>query len=317
MWLGVQIAIFVMVPAVFMTYQRITIGGSIQATGFWLDNFHAASIETIAVAVFTNITGFFSDAFLYLGFNKSNGSLTADPMRSAPIWAMGFVVLGQIWSIGVEIFFYAIAPLTTKSLLRISVVFFLSASGYLDRGWAFIGNWIGLPSEVIHLQAPKFLWMFMVGSALARTLLRLKASKGLSDLVTPFVVVVLMYVFVFMRRAILFPEHAFPWWLFAALTAALPILFTLTSSNRIDKFIGDLSYPVYLNHLPVIQIFGTVFGPNGLAFTLVSCGIAVLMVLFVDRPLRRFKFSASRRSGDRATPDLLSVENSLDSAPSP
>ena len=53
----------------------------------------------------------------------------------------------------------------------------------------------------------------------------------------------------------------------------MPPIFELTKNNRIDVFLGDLSYPLYLVHLMVIQIlliYAQVYG--GLLRDLVRVG---------------------------------------------
>jgi hypothetical protein len=78
-----------------LTYQRFIVDGSVQASGFWADYAAGASAGTLAVALFANISGFLSDALLYLGFDKATGVLVANPRHDAPVWAMGFMFVGQ------------------------------------------------------------------------------------------------------------------------------------------------------------------------------------------------------------------------------
>lgn len=290
-WLALTIAAYWIIPAASLTYQRFVVDGSVQASGFWADHMHGASVGTLAVAALANITGFFADAFLYLGLGKASGGLIANPKQDAPVWAMGFMFLGQFWSIGVELCFYALAPLVTQSILRISVLFYLSASGYLEQGWTGLGRWADLPPAITYIQAPKYLWMFMVGSTLGHIFLYAKAPGSRKNFWWSVTMLLIMYAYVASRGPVLFPMQTFPWWVFAALTAALPVLFAKTGANKFDRFAGDLSYPVYVNHFIVIQIFGSVMTPNGLVFAAVSILLAAATIVLVERPARHFRFS--------------------------
>jgi peptidoglycan/LPS O-acetylase OafA/YrhL len=100
-----------------------------------------------------------------------------------------------------------------------------------------------------------------------------------------------MYGYVAARGSLLFPIQTFPWWMFALLTAIVPVLFAKTSANKYDRFAGDLSYPVYVNHFIVIQIFGSIMVPNGLLFAIASILLAAATIVLVERPAQRLKFS--------------------------
>jgi peptidoglycan/LPS O-acetylase OafA/YrhL len=291
LWLAITITAYLLIPAELLTYQRFVVDNSLQASGFWADHLHTASISTRIVAGVANIFGFFSDALLYLGLDKTTGALVANPQQNQSAWGMGFMFIGQFWSIGIELFFYAIAPLITKSLLRVSVLFCLSASGYLEQAWTEIGLWAALPPAITYLQAPKFLWMFMVGSMLGHVFLCSKEAKPQEKLILPITLLLLMYAYIASRCSILFPIQRFPWWIFAGVTAAVPLLFAKTAANKFDRFAGDLSYPVYVNHFIIVQTLGSITAPNGLAFALTSILFGVATLIFVERPARSFKLS--------------------------
>jgi hypothetical protein len=157
------------------------VDNTFQSSGFWAAQVHFASIGTLIVATIANITGFFTDAFLYLGFDKSTGFLTPNPQQVAPIWAMPFVFIGQFWSVGVELCFYFLAPFVAKHISLIWVLFVLSITGLLEKIWVQLCNWCRLPIVFASLQVPKLLWIFMIGAALGHVYIY-KTSKPKEDL---------------------------------------------------------------------------------------------------------------------------------------
>ena len=197
-------------------------------------------------------------------------------------WAMPLIVIGQFWTIGVELVFYALAPLLVRSRWRVAAVFALSISGMLEQGWIGGSTFLDLSPVVTLIRAPSHLWMFMLGAALAH----LHETRGYRD----GLVVTGMYAMIAWKRE-LFPMAVFPWWMFTAITASVPVLFTMTKDNRFDRAMGELSYPVYINHFIVIQVFGTLFGANGLLFASMSVLMAFVTVRLVERPIQWLKLS--------------------------
>lgn len=75
--------------------------------------------------------------------------------------------------------------------------------------------------------------------------------------------------------------------LYLAFLAALPFAFHETRNSAIDRWIGELSYPVYLTHLMVLALCGQQAVP-AIVYTLcLSAAIGVLMHYGVERRFKR------------------------------
>jgi peptidoglycan/LPS O-acetylase OafA/YrhL len=67
-------------------------------------------------------------------------------------------------------------------------------------------------------------------------------------------------------------------------------------TRRVSLFVGDVSYPLYVTHFPIMQLFLYVVGPHkpvGTALALLIAvelatiaAVAVLVLMLYDRPLR-------------------------------
>ena len=96
----------------------------------------------------------------------------------------------------------------------------------------------------------------------------------------------------------------------------LPLLLTLTllmfsgraklgaSQTRAMVFSGDVAYPIYLSHTPVVAYLCFRGITNSVILVVASISVAILMVCFIDYPARRSfaTFSPSRIAFARQTP---------------
>ena len=82
-----------------------------------------------------------------------------------------------------------------------------------------------------------------------------------------------------------------PWQFIIFTVVAIPILFRLTKKNPIDRFIGDLSYNIYIIHLPVIILVGKSIDANYrlVAIIAIVTSLAIALHLIVDRPMDRYR----------------------------
>jgi len=95
--------------------------------------------------------------------------------------------------------------------------------------------------------------------------------------------------------------------LYAAFSLALPFIFNASKNWKWDRWIGELSYPVYISHISVLMVCRTLpakLEPTTLAWIylpvllLVSAGL----VLAIDTPVERWRQRRVRRSALREMP---------------
>ncbi len=77
--------------------------------------------------------------------------------------------------------------------------------------------------------------------------------------------------------------------------AALPMIFELTKDWRFDRFLADLSFPLYLCHWPLAMIAWRWpdFWP-GMPATVMAILYSCGLVIFVERPLDRWRHARIR-----------------------
>ena len=81
------------------------------------------------------------------------------------------------------------------------------------------------------------------------------------------------------------------WVVYAALALAIPFIFNASQATALDRWIGELSYPLYLAHLAVIGLV-LAYAPEAAQVPLALGGalaLSVALLLLVDRRVDRWR----------------------------
>jgi len=163
------------------------------------------------------------------------------------------LVIGPSWSIGVEVGFYAVAPFLLNK--RLGLLLWLAAL-------TIILQFIPYGSHAPLL----FAFPFFLAGALARRYRRFIVHKLRLFMALPiwtlYGLAILMFVFpiphaIYLGAADVHALNTLDLFFYPALTAVIvPILHERTKTNKADYLIGQLSYPFYIVHQPVIDLLG-------------------------------------------------------------
>jgi len=188
-----------------------------------------------------------------------------------PFWP--YLLVGQSWSIAIELSFYACAPylnrLRTRWLGLIAVVMLaLRVFCYLYLGLAHDPwDYRFFPFEI------SLFIMGMIGYRLYAFMLphfqakRYRCLSMASCLISAPLLLLLLYLSVrtvnHLGRAVgqdLAMLITYPFW-----ALGIPVLFFIFGGSKIDRMVGEMSYPVYLVHLIVAAFVIRVFSRLGLS----------------------------------------------------
>jgi peptidoglycan/LPS O-acetylase OafA/YrhL len=213
-----------------------------------------------------------------------------------PYYAHYFVP--QAWTLSIEITFYLVAPWLIHR--RTSTLIALAGISLLARALCYH---CGLLDYVQSTQVPplQLLW-FLLGMLSFRAYARWRshlADAGLGLVVAALLVVTI----VAFPQTIEFNFILGSGWGIAGyyilqiLTAlALPIVFATTRNSRFDALVGELSYPLYLCHIAVLQYVS--FLAIGLYRGEVIVGISFVLaasIAFLLTPIERWRAHLSER----------------------
>ncbi len=264
----------------------------------WFDSWHFLSPTAIVTLALENIIIFGQDIVMLLTMDPANGTFHLFWHDNAvkPIAGSYFLLIGSSWSLAVEFSFYVLAPFLVRRPARTQIIIF--ALCFLVRAVIYLS----LRQDAYHwiyCLFPPNLFFFMAGSLSYiiyknyQPQLRALASKRWIFLI--FGVLALDYCrFPYTRQLYLI-------WM-PLVFIMVPLLFTLTSRNRTDRLIGELSYPCYLIH-PHVLIFTLplfaapkvqwLLGPVSFILTLIPC---YLFYRLIETKTERFRENLYRKS---------------------
>lgn len=214
-------------------------------------------------------TIFGQDAEMFLTIRNSALAFTSNfNLTSQNLFE--YAPIPQAWTLGVELWFYLFAPFVLKKSIRTIVVVLLCSLALrviLQFAFGFAGDpwsYRFFPSEMA---------LFMLGAVAHRASL-----KTLGSLAVAVAAVLLL------NRPNGVGRIASV--AFLAVTAtSIPWLFARTKEIKFDRFLGELSYPVYLVHILVLLAI-----PNNPALAMmVAIGSSIAIFLFVDRPIDEWR----------------------------
>lgn len=234
------------------------------------------------------------EAFLYAELHPDRSISFRPSLYSATYPATDLLPVPQAWTLSLEMMFYALAPFVLRrskrlllSLIALSIIIrlVLVAFGFHGAPW----DYRFFPSELA---------LFLTGAMGYRLVTQQPENKAASWFKYVLLVSVVMIAVILGR-----PEPGDPLrWRpsFAAMwmmVAAIPWLFAFTRTNRYDRIIGELSYPIYICHMIAIfaaekGVFGT---PNPVVTVIVAVALSVFFYVAVDIPLERFRHRLMKR----------------------
>lgn len=235
----------------------------------------------------TNLLLVGQDIVMFLGLDVHTGHffLTSNFWKTSP-QLYTFLLVPQAWTVGLEILFYLIAPFIVRR--KLPVVLALIAGSLAVR---LLLNRLDLVQDPWNYRFfPAELLFFLLGNLSYRIYTRIRdvrLPKGLMGALTGLV----------WMSTVFYGKVDFPYkdvLYFIVFFLAVPCIFKLSRSSRVDFAIGELSYPVYICHMFVVLFLGRMnglvklLGP-GLTVALVAILMAMVLNRFIARPIEKIR----------------------------
>jgi peptidoglycan/LPS O-acetylase OafA/YrhL len=205
-------------------------------------------------------------------------------------------VLFPMWSLSIEVIYYATAPaiilLTTRTILV-----FVAASGVAFLFWRFFGEAALAPYG---LELFAFAWAWLAGWV-AYVLPRNWIAAGLSIIVGWIFIKSQPQQFWLVNKVSIISTYSS--WAMTVILLFFPLQLSLSErTKRGLNYLGDISFPLYLIHYPVLfALTSSVFKTHpewnyGIVHVLVSLAAAMVVYRYIDKPFRHFGEKSRRTS---------------------
>jgi len=229
-----------------------------------------------------------------------------------PPSAVHFNIIVPAWTLSLELAFYLIAPLILRR--HFLLIAALALASYYLRFEAYAQGFRTLATEYRFF--PFELSLFLYGA------LSFRIYRFLRERALMFPAFSLAFTAICAVGAISLPQFIsqHPHQLYAVIGLALPSFFDFSTRHRWDRWLGDLSYPLYLVHWPVC-VFGSTALKNWLAsqgstsvlYSYLAVVVSVVLALAINRflvyPIDKWRQNRAREAGAVGPADAQARQN--------
>lgn len=257
--------------------------------------------EKLFLAVL-NLTVIGQDLTLYLGVEHGHLAFVDDPFARDGREVFHFMAVPLAWSLALELYFYALAPfILRRPAWQIAG---LMAASFAART---VAAWGGLTADPFSYRFFPFeLGLFLAG-ALAYKAWAVSPGRWEGRFGRSLVVILVLVLAAYPALLGSWDEKAFftpaRVGTLALVALALPAVHGWSRMSRVDRAIGELSYPLYLSHFLVFAWLSGLewLRANAMLLTLTTLVCSLLLswvvVRFFDIRIELFRHRLARRAG--------------------
>lgn len=261
--------------------------------GYWRSYWEVMTPGTALIFILANLFVVGSDWILFTRFGLVSGTLA--PVASPFSWAprtYSFLLLPQIWTVGVELTFYLLAPWLVRMRWWIQLVIMAASLGLRF----YIAGYKGLDMDPWSYRFfPMELAFFIGGSLAYRVYERIRHQpipNWLPRLLWSGILLLIMF-----YSSFWYIEAGWRRWIFCSLLlAALPYIFLYTKDMGWDRFLGELSFPVYITHHFIMYLWRQYFWEHldqvkwfGIVTAISSILFSILLWKVLIRPIEKYR----------------------------
>lgn len=242
------------------------------------------------VNVLTNLFVVGQEALYWLGMDIRGGSFFWNAHGGPAIMGFTFTMLPQAWALSVEFMFYLIAPFLAPRRTGLLLALFLAGLAIHVLIPSAFPNFGDFSQRFF----PAQFYLFAAGMLGFRLYRRVRDLDFVNRAGWVLLAAVIAHVFCYDLMGGAYRDHTFV----TLAAAATPFVFRLSERSGLDRFLGRVSYPFYLLHFMVAEIYSQIavdYSPLGLVLLVFS--LSVIVLLAVEYPIDRYRRRKYRMSG--------------------
>lgn len=264
--------------------------------GFYLQYFGLMELKAKLIFVLTNLFIFGQDIVMFLKLDSTGAlAFTSDFRVTDPPFpaTFSFLFVHQAWTLGLELMFYIIAPfLVRRSVFTLALIIcsslalrvFIYGTGLTNDPWTY-------------RFFPMELAFFLMG-AVSYRLYRINRETGQAGRSGKALLVFLLsytVLYQFIPSISVYDFDLKQWLFYGVLVLSIPVIFSLSKNWKLDNFMGELSYPIYISHLFILNATTYKFysGPYREYLLIVSLVLTIifsaLLVRYIVRPIETYR----------------------------
>jgi peptidoglycan/LPS O-acetylase OafA/YrhL len=286
---------------------------AVDVLGQWAQFGPHMGLGAMAFLIGANLLIFGQDLILFMGLDR-HGSLFFTPYgwRERGVRVQSFLVVPQAWSIAVELWFYLVAPFLVRRRWPVIMGLILASLGVRWAVYRRLGTY---QDPWTYRFFPSELALFLTGTLCYKVYRTLYPRQGPSSerrrpnprlgtaVLLIALVATLAYAYIELPGKV--SSFKLPAY-YLLMAASFPFLFAFTQSSAIDRFIGDLSYPMYITHMLCIRFLTPRGSPRSWQAALLTVILSAGLLLLVDRPVDRLRQRwVKARSKRAAMPEVV------------
>lgn len=269
--------------------------------GIFKTQFHLGSGEN-AITHYVQYSGYLNGMqALYetVNFILRNLTLivTKDYISVKENLAPGYLIVNQAWSLQVELLFYLVVPLVVKFKAKL----LLFSSLYFILFYGIILPFQFIQQNTLTFNFLNYFFYFLLGMCSYKYVYTNITSRKLNN----FSIFVFCFFILFIAFYQILPGKildkgfymSLPYYM--AFAISIPYIFKFTKDIKMDRFIGELSYPVYISHMLFAKSLLSLHLPhiafaNSAVITTATLIFSVILVKFVQNPIDRYRHHFSK-----------------------
>ncbi len=257
--------------------------------GHYISYWDKMSLFTKFYFVFENIFLMGQEFLFFLKLNFEDGTLsfTHDTFMEKPqLILIGFTFVPPAWTLSIEFTFYLLAPFIVRRKWQWQALLLLGSLG-LRAFLIHVMNWKYDPWTYRFF--PNELAFFIAGILLYRLYTVTDKIKNAGKIGLGAFILIIVSILFYDKVDYDYDKKA--WYFYVLFAAALPFIFSFTKNSRVDRAIGELSFPIYLVHHLIMFLLRQYFWKHteqmewfGISVVACTIPVSILLYYFIIRP---------------------------------